>query len=221
MIFFVGHIIQLFCSDADELVAAAMQALRMSSYMSQPTLLTIQTLVMMGPYLTNSGRFLDAWSLFGTTVRLAHSIGLHRNPKYLDPAPSLQESSTRKKLWWWMLHMDQQYSMTLGRPLGISGIGDCPPAEPLTTNPTILRIGEFVDQLTILGRQILSSSQLVNTRIDFFTDKLLALWETMPNSLQFNENWLKDGSQIPESPLDELATGRCLAFPTNLPSLDS
>ncbi|TKA51261.1 hypothetical protein B0A49_12617, partial [Cryomyces minteri] len=167
----------------DMYIAAAMQALRMA------------------------GRFLDAWTLFGTTIRLAHSIGLHRNPRFLDPAPPLRECTIRQTLWWWMLHMDQQYSMTLGRPLGISGIGDCPPAEPLTTNRTILRLSEFVNQFTVLARQILSNAALSNLKIDEFTDKLLALWDTMPELLQFDEGWLEEGKVIPEWPLDALATG--------------
>ena len=77
------------------------------------------------------------------------------------------------------MHMDQQYSMTLGRPLGISGIGDCLPPEPLTTNPIILRLDEFVNQLTVLARQILSSDRLTNGKIDNFTDRLRALWDAM------------------------------------------
>jgi hypothetical protein len=56
-------------------VAAAMQALRQGSFMSRPTLLTVQTLVMIGPYLTDSGKLLDAWALFGITIRLAQAIG--------------------------------------------------------------------------------------------------------------------------------------------------
>ncbi|OCL14757.1 hypothetical protein AOQ84DRAFT_371003, partial [Glonium stellatum] len=189
----------------DVYVAAAMQALRMASFMNRPTLLAIQTLIMIGPYLTNSGRFLDAWALFGITIRLAHSIGLHRNPKYLDPAPPLRECALRQTLWWWMLHMDQQYSMTLGRPLGISGIGDCSPPEPLTTNPTILRLGEFVNQFTVLARQILSSDRLTNGKIDSFTDRLRALWDTMPEMLQFDESWLDESKETPEWPLDAMA----------------
>lgn len=43
--------------------------------MNRPTLLVIETLVMMGPHLTNSGKFLDASALFGVTARLAQSIG--------------------------------------------------------------------------------------------------------------------------------------------------
>ena len=198
-----------------------MQALRMASFMNRPTLLAIQTLIMIGPYLTNSGRFLDAWTLFGLTIRLAHSIGLHRNPKYLDPAPPLRECALRQMLWWWMLHMDQQYSMTLGRPLGISGIGDCLPPEPLTTNPTILRLDEFVNQFTVLARQILSSDRLTNGKIDNFTDKLRALWDAMPEMLQFDESWLDESKEIPEWPLDAMAAGKsCIPFlpPLRLPA---
>lgn len=177
--------------------------------MSQPTLLGIQTLVMMGPYLTNSGRFLDAWTLFGTTIRLAHSMGLHRDPKFLDPVPPLREYMIRRTLWWWMLHMDQQYSVTLGRPLGISGIGDCPPPDSLTTNQTVLRLGEFVNHFTILARQILSSDGLMSIgRIDEFTDKLLGLWDTMPESLQFNESWAQKGTVLPDWPLDVMSASK-------------
>lgn len=161
---------------------------------------------MMGPYLTNSGRFLDAWTLFGTTIRLAHSIGLHRNPNFLEPVPDLRECNVRQTLWWWMLHMDQQYSVTLGRPLGISGIGDCPPPEPLTTNPTMLRLGEFIHHFTILARQILSSQDMTKTKkIDEFTDKLLGLWDTMPETLQFNQSWIQEETKLPDWPLEVMS----------------
>lgn len=193
-----------------------MQALRMASFMNRPTLLAIQTLIMIGPYLTNSGRFLDAWTLFGLTIRLAHSIGLHRNPKYLDPTSPPRECALRQMLWWWMLHMDQQYSMTLGRPLGISGIGDCLPPEPLTTNPIILRLDEFVNQLTVLARQILSSDRLTNGKIDNFTDRLRALWDAMPEMLQFDESWLDESTEIPEWPLDAMAAGKSCPLPSTL-----
>jgi len=187
-----------------------MQALRYASFMNTPTLLGIQTLVMMGPYLTNSGRFLDAWTLFGLTIRLAHSMGLHRNPKLIDPVPPLRECMIRRTLWWWMLHMDQQYSVTLGRPLGISGIGDCPPPEPLTTNTTVLRLGEFVNHFTIVARQILGSDGLMSVdRIDDFTDKLLGLWDTMPEKLQFNESWTRPEVMLPEWPLDVMSASEC------------
>ena len=194
-----------------------MQALRHASFLNTPTLLGIQTLVMMGPYLTNTGRFLDAWTLFGTTIRLAHSMGLHRNPKFLDPVPPLRECMIRRTLWWWMLHMDQQYSVTLGRPLGISGISDCPPPEPLTTNQTVLRLGEFVNHFTIVARQILGSDGMMSVgKIDEYTDKLLGLWDTMPETLQFNESWTRKETALPEWPLDVMSASKYLRFPSKV-----
>lgn len=175
--------------------------------MNQPTLLSIQALMLLGPHLTNSGRFLDAWTLFGVTIRSAQSIGLHRNPQVLNPAPSLREAAVRKKLWWWMLHMDQQYSMTLGRPLGISGMGDCPFPEPLTTDPSLLRAADCINHLTVLGRQVLSGAPLVATRTDGLSDKLLGLLDTLPEDMQFNETWARPTAPIPEDPMAELAAG--------------
>ena len=67
-------------TDIGLIVAAAMQALRVGSFMNRPSLLAVETLVMICPYLTNSGRFLDAWALFGVTVRLAQSIGCKSSP---------------------------------------------------------------------------------------------------------------------------------------------
>ncbi|KAL5119421.1 hypothetical protein ACEQ8H_002690 [Pleosporales sp. CAS-2024a] len=187
-------------------IAAAKQALRLASFMHKPSLLGIQALLMIGPYLTNSGRFLDAWTLFGTTIRLAHSIGLHRHPKHLDPAPPTQrECSIRQTLWWWMLHTDEQYSMTLGRPLGISGLGDCPPPHELTTDPQMLRFSEFINYFTILARQILSSERLTNAKVDEFTDSLKGLLDTMPEMLQFDKSWLAPETDIPEWPLSAMA----------------
>ena len=102
--------------------------------------------------------------------------------------------------------MDQQYSVTLGRPLGISGLGDCPPPEPLTTNPTILRLEEFMDHFTILARQILASDGMMSVgRIDEFTDKLITLWDIMPEALQFNESWLRQETPLPEWPVEVMS----------------
>ena len=56
-----------------------MHCLRLASFLSRPTLLAVETLAVMGPYLTNSGKFLDASALFGETVRLAQSIGRKLN----------------------------------------------------------------------------------------------------------------------------------------------
>lgn len=201
-----------------------MQALRIASFMNRPTLLTIQTLVMMGPYLTNSGRFLDASALFGLTVRLAQSVGckymfsgirimsrqlnypVHRDPHQMDPPLSLKEITIHKSLWWWMLQMDQHYSMALGRPLAMSSIGECAAPEPVTPDPILESLSNYTTQFTSLGREILSAGYMSNDQIDRFTDDLLSLKQSLPGPLQFDETWLNQDHVIPSWPLDAQAS---------------
>jgi hypothetical protein len=183
-----------------------MQALRLASFTHKPSLSAIQTLLMIGSYLTNNGRMLDAYTLFGTTIRLAHSIGLHRHPKYLNPAPTNEKDcAVRQKVWWHMLHLDQHMSMTLGRPLGISGIGDNPWPIELTTDPVLLRFGEFVNHFTVLARHIMSSGRLTSSRIDELTDALRKLLDTIPETLQFDDRWTSPETNLPD--LYAIATG--------------
>jgi len=118
----------------------------------------------------------------------------------------LKEVAVRKNLWWWMLHMDQQFSMTLGRPLGISSMGDCPAPEPLVADPIYQSLSNYVSQFSILARQILSTGYLTVERIDSFTDQLLALKATLPDILNFNKTWLNRDSPIPPWPLDAQAS---------------
>ena len=103
--------------------------------------------------------------------------------------------------------MDQQYSMTLGRPLGISGIGDCPFPESLSTDPALLRLYECFDRLTVLGRQILSSAQLDNGKIDSLSDKLVELLDIMPDEQHFDKSWITNPPQDRDSPSNEGAVG--------------
>jgi hypothetical protein len=70
----VGRFDHLFTPRLTVPVAAAMQALRLASYTNRPTLSVIETLMMIGPYLIDSGKFIDAWALFGVTVRLAQAV---------------------------------------------------------------------------------------------------------------------------------------------------
>lgn len=190
--------------------------------MSRPTLLVIQALVMMGPYLTNSGKFLDASALFGCTVRLAQSIGckwraslksldvvltclVHRDPSQLNPPSPPKEVNIRRNLWWWMIHMDQQYSMALGRPMAISSMGDCRPPEPIVPDPLVQSLSNYLVQFSILGRQILSAGYLTNDQIDKFSDELLALQKTLPALISLDMSWLDKDKVLPGWPLDAQA----------------
>ncbi|KAI4183645.1 MAG: hypothetical protein L6R41_005281 [Letrouitia leprolyta] len=197
-----GGMMESECKLGNAFIAASMQCLRLASFYSRPKLLTVETLVMLGPYLTNSGRFLDAWTLFGTTIRLAQSIGLHRDPDRLNPPIPPKEATVRRNLWWWIMYMDQEYSITLGRPLGISSMGDCPPPEPLVQDPVVQGLSNYISQFTILTRQTLSTGYLHADQIDSFTEQLFALKAALPSILQFDETWLDANKPVPGWPLD-------------------
>ncbi|KAF4552782.1 Diphthamide biosynthesis protein 3 [Elsinoe fawcettii] len=184
-------------------LSASMQALRQSSFAGQPTMRNVQTMTLITMYLANSGRALDAWTLLGTTIRNAQAIGLHRNPKMIEPLPSLRDSALRKKLWWYLLFIDQQFSMILGRPMGISAVGDCPFSEQLTTDAAVLRLLECIDQITVLGRQIMGTTPLASHRISNYCEKLNMVLDMLPEEVRFKSSWITNPAERPDSPLDQ------------------
>ena len=101
--------------------------------------------------------------------------------------------------------MDMQYSMSLGRPLGISSMGDCPAPDPILRDPINQSLSNYLAQFSILGRQILSAAYLSNEQIDTFTDQLLALHDTLPDMVRFDKTWLEKNKSLPEWPLDAQA----------------
>lgn len=98
--------------------------------------------------------------------------------------------------------MDQHYSVTLGRPLAISGIGDCPSPEPIVPDPNIQSLSSYISQFTVTARQIFSVGHLANDQIDSFTDQLLSLKQSMPTIINFDETWLSREKKLPNWPLD-------------------
>lgn len=104
-----------------------------------------------------------------------------------------------------MLHMDQHYSVALGRPLAISSMGDCPAPVSMSPDPYVQSLCNYTSQFTILGRQILSGGYMSNERIDRFSDELLLLKQTLPGAVNFDETWLNKEKTVPGWPLDARA----------------
>ena len=130
---------------------------------------------------------------------------VHRDPSLLNPPAPPKQVATRKNLWWWMLHMDMQYSMSLGRPLAISSMGDCSTPDPITRDPINQSLSNYLNQFSVLGRQILSAAYLSNEQIDDFTDQLLDLQQTLPDIIRFDATWLDKNQALPAWPLDAQA----------------
>ncbi|KAK2756107.1 hypothetical protein FQN54_005515 [Arachnomyces sp. PD_36] len=187
-------------SKADIYMAAAMHALRLGSFSNRPTVLSVLTLVMMSLALVNAGRFLDSYTLFGLTIRAAQGLGLYQNPEEINPRPSEKQMRLRQNVWWRALYLDQYYSTVLGRPLGISTMGDkslhasfLKEADP----GPVSSINTYTTKYIEISRQIISCENLTNPEIDKFTDSLLRLQDTLPPEERFDHSWLSSDAELP------------------------
>lgn len=106
-------------------------------------------------------------------------------------------------MWWRLLSHDEYYSKTLGRPLGVSTIGDVSQSSHMrkSANPAcISRLDIYTTRYTTLSRQIISCSKLTNDEIDKFTDSLLQIQDILPPEERFDKSWLCSGTELPEWP---------------------
>ncbi|MCJ1388529.1 hypothetical protein MMC18_001376 [Xylographa bjoerkii] len=179
---------QNYLQKGDLFVAASMQALRTASFMSRPTIRVIETLLIVDAYLANTGKSLDASSLFAITIRLAQGLGMYRNPAHLHPPVSHIEACTRQRLWWWMLHMDQQYSIALGRPLAVSSVGDCPWTSLVEEGSKRRCLEAYTNQFTLLSRRILSDTSSSITQSTGYAALILSLQDSIPASMRFEND---------------------------------
>jgi hypothetical protein len=73
-----------------DLARYSFQCLRMANFLLRPSLLCIQTLLILGNVLQNDMKPEAAWIMLGTTARMAQSLGLHEET---------DTSSPRRRLW--------------------------------------------------------------------------------------------------------------------------
>lgn len=101
-------------------VSAAYQALRLCSFMSNPTIYTIQTQILMNIYLLNSERAADGWAQTGSLIRQCVAMGLHVDPASLDPRISMRDAEVRRRIWWSVAGLDALFCVSFGRPSAIN-----------------------------------------------------------------------------------------------------
>jgi hypothetical protein len=65
------------------------QSLRVVNFLAQPSLMCVQTLLILGNVLQNDMKPEAAWILLGTTSRIAQSLGIHQENHQSLPGKSL------------------------------------------------------------------------------------------------------------------------------------
>jgi len=101
-------------------LSAAYQALRLCSFLSTPSIGTIQTQVLINVYLLHSERAADSWALTGSLVRQCIAMGLHVDPAVLDSKISFREAEVRRRVWWTVAGLEALLCVSFGRPTCIN-----------------------------------------------------------------------------------------------------
>ncbi|PLB50308.1 hypothetical protein P170DRAFT_492059 [Aspergillus steynii IBT 23096] len=84
--------------------------------MDEPSVTATQTCILLGSHHVYHGRPNLSFSLLGTTIKMAQSLGLQRQL----PHGEFDDIEESKRVWWTIYTWDRFASITYGRPLGIN-----------------------------------------------------------------------------------------------------
>ncbi|PTU21124.1 hypothetical protein P175DRAFT_0459324 [Aspergillus ochraceoroseus IBT 24754] len=93
-------------------VCCSYQCLRMTNFLSQPTIEAIQTLLVIGNVLSYNMNPGISYVLLGMTLRMGLAIGLHVESGNF----SAVERYRRRHVWWSMAWQDSHFSLSYDRP---------------------------------------------------------------------------------------------------------
>ncbi|PGH02862.1 hypothetical protein AJ79_07518 [Helicocarpus griseus UAMH5409] len=93
-------------------VCCSYQFLRMTNFLSQPTLEAIQTLLIIGNVLSYNMNPGVSYVLLGMTLRMGLALGLHVEANRFSP----NERYIRRRVWWSLAWQDSHFSLSYDRP---------------------------------------------------------------------------------------------------------
>ncbi|CAI7574876.1 unnamed protein product [Penicillium pancosmium] len=93
-------------------VCCSYQCLRMTNFLSQPTIEAIQTLLVIGNVLSYNMNPGISYVLLGMTLRMGLALGLHVESSRF----SADERYRRRHVWWSMAWQDSHFSLSYDRP---------------------------------------------------------------------------------------------------------
>jgi len=136
-------------------ICCSYQALRMSNFLTHPSLETIEALLIIGNALSYNMNPGVSYILLGMTLRSAFSMGLHVQSKDF----SEHENYLRSRIWWALAWQDSHFSVSYDRP---SSAFLCTPDLPFTKNstPGTRTYVESMTQIIRLTQEILRDRAL-------------------------------------------------------------
>ncbi|KAI0788807.1 fungal-specific transcription factor domain-containing protein [Abortiporus biennis] len=135
MIFALGSLLDLerpaLSAEATQFYQLARAALSLDSILESQSIPAVQALILMCHYMFLSFIEGPRWALMGIAVKLAQSIGLHRDSEKWNLAA--EETYRRRSLLWELYTYDAWQSLTFGRPPSFStAFIDCQMSENTT-----------------------------------------------------------------------------------------
>ncbi|CAM1512005.1 Fc.00g095180.m01.CDS01 [Cosmosporella sp. VM-42] len=127
-----------------------------------PSLVSVQCYFFSIIYLLAAGKMHSAYTMTGTAVRMAHSLGLHQGA--VEEKSTEEESRvqwTENMLWNCLSILDIQSSLHFGRPFSI-----------YHPEPSISSSPESVDMTTLMGPAFILSPKLGVNWLTFQTERL-------------------------------------------------
>ncbi|KAJ7665729.1 fungal-specific transcription factor domain-containing protein [Mycena rosella] len=130
-----------YSSEADHYFDLACAAMSVRSLFESPTVVTVQTLVLMAMYYAHGGRRFTmdgAWSTISLACSISQTLGLHRESFGSKLSPIA--SNRCRALFWETYSIETIYGLSVGRPTGtfLSNIScPFPPDEDAATEPFV------------------------------------------------------------------------------------
>ncbi|KAL1959395.1 hypothetical protein VTO42DRAFT_2198 [Malbranchea cinnamomea] len=93
-------------------VCCSYQCLRVTNFMSRPTIEAIQTLLIIGNVLSYNMNPGVSYILLGMTLRMGLSLGLQVESQHFSP----DDRFIRRRVWWSMAWQDSHFSLSYDRP---------------------------------------------------------------------------------------------------------
>lgn len=104
------------CKDTilKQLKAAYTASLSQSFHLEHPTINTLVSMLLTGPFINPPHESMQSLVSISTTVRIAQSMGLHREATW--SALNHKDQGTRRRIWWHIVWLDLQSCVSTGLP---------------------------------------------------------------------------------------------------------
>ena len=185
------------------LMSASLQLLRISNFLASPTIDAICAICYFTAYLNYEGRLEEFWPVLGINIRLAQSMGLHRDPSILSNLP-VAEAELRRRLFWTIAATETALSTVFGHPNGL-GLFDCNLPEDISDSELFggqkvkssavneVTFNRYIWELASFSRNMLQdmpecSIPVTTPKLKAVELRLLAWFHALPAPYRFDTN---------------------------------